>query len=135
MEPVFEAISKGDITRLRFEFFERDDSASINAIRESNRLLDQSATANLIWSFLSVNVNGTNYKGETPLNYAIGSNADLEVINFLLNMPNIDVNKNDTDEGQAFPLYNAVLNNETPLVQKLLQMGADVNNVNSSGFT
>jgi hypothetical protein len=59
--------------------------------------------ADLIWSFLQNNINLSeqNYKGETLLNYAIGRADDNEIIEFLLSIPTIDVNQNDSDRDKC----------------------------------
>jgi ankyrin repeat protein len=141
MEAVFKALNiaihTGDDTLLKYELLHQyyGEHAIINVISEANAWKAQNF-AHLIWSFLKINLSEKNYKGETLLNYAIGSEADDEIIEFLLSIPTIDINQNDTDNGgHWFPLKNAVLTRNAPIVRKLLQMGADVNKVDRYGCT
>ena len=80
----------------------------------------------MIYLFLNEarEVTSVDESGSTPLHWACYYQAE-ECVNYLLNIPNVDINAQDRD--RITPLNIAVSNNKVNLVKLLLRKGADKN--------
>ena len=80
----------------------------------------------MIYLFLNEarEVTSVDESGSTPLHWACYYQAE-ECVNYLLNIPNVDINAQDKD--RITPLNIAVSNNKINLVKLLLRKGADKN--------
>ena len=80
----------------------------------------------MIYLFLNEGreVTSVDESGSTPLHWACYYQAE-ECVNYLLNIPNVDINAQDRD--RITPLNIAVSNNKVNLVKLLLRKGADKN--------